>query len=45
MNESQSQHSVKPAMPMITEMENEPEKAQRLGMEDGFENSPMAKLV
>jgi len=27
------------------ETENEPEILQRLGMEDGFENSPMAKLI
>ena len=45
MNESQSQRSIKSTMPVITETENEPRTSQRLGMEDGFENSPMARLI
>ena len=44
-NKPQSQCSIKPTMPVIMETENEPEILQRLGMEDGFENSPMAKLI
>jgi len=41
----QSRRSTRPSMPPITETESEPKPSQRLGMEEGFEKSPMAQLI
>jgi len=44
-SEPQSRRSTRPSMPPIMEMESEPKLSQRLGMEEGFEKSPMAQLI
>ena len=48
-NSKRVQHSFsppfKPTMPVITEMESELKVPQRLTMEEGFEESPMARLI
>jgi len=44
-HKSQTKHAIKPTMPVITEMENEPAACHRFGMEEGFEKSPMVQLI
>ena len=44
-NDPQPKRLSKPSMPAITETGDEPRASQRLGMEEGFEKSPMAQLI